>query len=183
MILAWVFTIPITILMLSERIFSLELLPENIMRYVLLILAFPVIFIFGFKTASIVIQGVVKGDKITFELYGTGDGRTASIDGPHTLSSVPAGPPIIVETDTLAPGVKKQVEHAHPGGTAIATYTITYPDSTIKTQVFNSSYKRWPERWLIGVAPKTVDIVAPSVMSPPTSPTPPVTPEESTTSN
>ncbi len=108
---------------------------------------------------SIVIQGYTKGDTITFELYGTNDGRTATIDGPHTLSTVPPGPDIVVETDTLTPGTKKKLESAHPGGTAIATYTVTYPDGTKKTQVFKSSYKRWPARYLIGVTPKSPEAI------------------------
>jgi Cu+-exporting ATPase len=57
MSLSWVLTIPIVILMLSERIFSFEILPENIMPFVLLILAFPVIFIFGWKTIRSGVRG------------------------------------------------------------------------------------------------------------------------------
>ena len=57
MILAWIFTIPIAILMLSERLLGMSILPESIMPYVILILAFPVIFIFGFKTIRSGIRG------------------------------------------------------------------------------------------------------------------------------
>lgn len=103
--------------------------------------------------AAILIQGRVVGDRITFDFYGTKDERTATIDGPHTLSSTPAGEPIYMETDTLKPGVKKQVERAHPGGSAIATYTITYPDGTKKEQVFKSVYRNWPAQFLVGADP------------------------------
>jgi len=108
---------------------------------------------FKFKndtTAPIVIIGSVTGDRLTFELYGTGDGRTAEIKGPVLLSEVAAGPPIYVETDTLAPGVVKQIETAHPGGTTRATYIITYADGKKVSQEFRSSYRRWPARYLVG---------------------------------
>src|SRR3989344_7115720 len=47
---AWIFTIPIAVLMFSERLFGVEILPEEFMIPSILILGFPVIFIFGFST-------------------------------------------------------------------------------------------------------------------------------------
>ncbi len=55
--LSWLFAIPIAILMLSERIFGISLIPENYLVVVLLALAFPVVFIFGFST----IKGGMRG--------------------------------------------------------------------------------------------------------------------------
>ncbi len=55
--LSWLCTIPIAIIMLTERFFGMMLLPESISSIVLLILAFPVIFIFGFHT----IHGGLRG--------------------------------------------------------------------------------------------------------------------------
>ena len=46
--LSWIFAIPIAIFMLSERIFGMSLIPENYLAIVFLVLAFPVVFIFGF---------------------------------------------------------------------------------------------------------------------------------------
>jgi len=113
----------------------------------------------------ILIIGYVVGDKITFEFYGTRDGRTAHIVGPKTLTETPAGEPVYIETTELAPGVIKQVEFPHPGGSTTATYTVTYPDGSVKTQEFKSWYRRWPAKYLKGVA---------QLSSP--SPTPPVSP-------
>jgi len=100
---------------------------------------------------NILITGYVEGDLITFELYGTSDGRTAIVDGPYTLGTVPAGDPIFIETDELEPGQEKRIETAHPGGTAVATYKVTYPDGKIIEQVFNSSYRPWPAQYLVGI--------------------------------
>lgn len=49
---AWVFSIPIAILMLSERVFGMAILPEEFMIPALLVLGFPVVFIVGWSTIS-----------------------------------------------------------------------------------------------------------------------------------
>lgn len=56
-ILSWIFVVPIVVLMLSDRIFGIKFFDENIIRIIILILAFPVIFIFGRET----IKGGIKG--------------------------------------------------------------------------------------------------------------------------
>jgi vancomycin resistance protein YoaR len=98
----------------------------------------------------ILIIGYVHGDRITFELYGTKDGRTSSIDGPYTLTEVPAGDPVYIDTDELAKGEVEQVEWPHAGGSAVATYTILYRDGTEDVQEFSSWYRRWPAKYLVG---------------------------------
>ena len=57
MILSWIFAIPIAIIMLSERIFDFMIIPEGYSSYVILVLAFPVVFIFGWDT----IKGGMRG--------------------------------------------------------------------------------------------------------------------------
>lgn len=110
----------------------------------------------------VLIIGYVIGDKATFELYGTKDGRTGTIVGPRTLTQTPPGEPVYIETDTLAPGVIKQVETPHPGGSAVAVYTITYADGTTKTQEFRSWYRPWPAKYLKGVPPGTLLNITPT---------------------
>ncbi|MEK7600380.1 MAG: VanW family protein [Patescibacteria group bacterium] len=108
---------------------------------------------FRFKNDTaypVLLYGFVKGDRITFELYGTADGRSSHIAGPTTLTEVPAGDPIYTDTDTLPRGVVKQIETPHPGGSAVANYTITYPDGTEQRQEFVSIYRPWPARFLVG---------------------------------
>lgn len=53
----WIFSIPIAILMILDRIFQIEILPEGWMIPTLLILGFPVVFIFGFET----LKGGLRG--------------------------------------------------------------------------------------------------------------------------
>lgn len=111
---------------------------------------------------TMLLSGYVHGDKVTFEFYGTNDGRRSSIEGPQLLSTTSAGEPILIETDTLPKGERKQIEKAHAGGSTVATYTITYPDGSVNEQVFKSVYRRWPAQFLVG----TKEAVAP----PPTPP-------------
>ena len=55
--LSWIFTIPIAFLMLSERLFGFELIEMPYSVITILILGFPVIFIFGWDT----IRGGMRG--------------------------------------------------------------------------------------------------------------------------
>src|SRR3989338_4008002 len=57
LLLSWILTIPITIIMLSERFFGFAIIEMPYSIIVILILAFPVIFIFGWPT----IKGGIRG--------------------------------------------------------------------------------------------------------------------------
>src|SRR3990167_3243737 len=57
LIFSWLFTIPIAIFMFSGRLFGIEILPESWMVPILLVLGFPVLFIFGWST----IKGGMRG--------------------------------------------------------------------------------------------------------------------------
>lgn len=54
---SWILTIPIAIAMLLDRLFMISILPENLMTIAIFIVAFPVIFIFGWDT----IKGGMRG--------------------------------------------------------------------------------------------------------------------------
>ena len=53
---SWIFTIPIALLMISERLLEL-MIDEKLMISLILIFAFPVVFIFGFKTLRMGFMG------------------------------------------------------------------------------------------------------------------------------
>jgi len=57
-ILGWIFAIPIAIIMLSDRLFGFEIIPERYFVATLLILAFPVVFIFGWETIKSGMRGL-----------------------------------------------------------------------------------------------------------------------------
>lgn len=114
-------------------------------------------FRFRNDTATpVLIIGSVVGDKVTFQLFGTKDGRTAQVQGPKLLTETPSGNPVYIDEPTLPKGVTKQVEQPHPGGSATAIYTITYADGTVATKEFKSWYRPWPTKFLIGTGPVAV---------------------------
>mgnify|MGYP001620184678 CR=1 FL=1 len=54
---AWIFGVPVMLLMLITRIFGIEIILEQITVFIFLVLGFPVIFIFGWET----IKGGLRG--------------------------------------------------------------------------------------------------------------------------
>ena len=58
LILSWTFTIPIALLMLYERLFGFALLEEPYPAVIILLLGFPVVFIFGWDTIKAGIKGL-----------------------------------------------------------------------------------------------------------------------------
>lgn len=98
------------------------------------------------------IQGKVEGTKITFELYGTKDGRESEITEPVVTDITEPPAAIYTDTDTLKKGEQKQIEKPHPGATAVFTYTVRKNGQEINKQTFRSKYKAWPARYLVGTA-------------------------------
>jgi Cu+-exporting ATPase len=58
LILSWIFVVPIAVIMLSDRLFGVRIFQENAMTIVIMILSFPVIFIFGWETIRRGIKGL-----------------------------------------------------------------------------------------------------------------------------
>lgn len=108
---------------------------------------------FKFKNDTenhILIQGYIEGDKATFELYGTSDGRKSFIDGPNIIEETPPGEPIYIETDALPKGETNKIDTAHKGGSAVATYKIEYADGSVVEKEFKSFYRPWSDKYLVG---------------------------------
>ncbi|MAG39674.1 copper-translocating P-type ATPase [Candidatus Pacearchaeota archaeon] len=57
---SWALTIPIMIIMYSEYLFGMMFVPMNRMTIVMLVLSFPIIFIFGFSTVKSGLKGFYK---------------------------------------------------------------------------------------------------------------------------
>ena len=102
----------------------------------------------------ILVQGYVEENNLTFELYGTKDGRVAKLEGPFTSGYTDPPAPIYIETDTLAPGETKQIEKAHKGASAVAYYKVYDKDGKeVNNQTFKSKYKAWAAQYLVGKTP------------------------------
>lgn len=134
-------------------------------------------FINNYKS-HVLIQSKIEGTKITFDIYGTKDGRKIEISTPVAFDYVSPGEPIITETDTLPAGERKKIESAHQGATARFDYKVTSTSGEVLQQkTFISKYVPWPEKWLVGkgaapaVVPDPIPVV-PETPTPPPAPTP-----------
>lgn len=108
---------------------------------------------FKFKNDTpgyILIQSRVEGKKITFELYGTKDGRVATISDPIVTDITAPPPEIRTDTDTLPKGEVKQIEKPHDGAKAVVNYTVTRDGQEIYKKTFRSRYVPWTARFLVG---------------------------------
>lgn len=123
----------------------------------------------------ILIQGSVKGNEISFGFYGTKDGRRVMIEGPKLLSSTKPPSPVYLETADLPKGETKQVEKPHPGGATTATYIVYHGDGSERhRQVFRSSYKAVPARFLVGTGEVSPPEPEPPLTDQPLTDQPPV---------
>jgi vancomycin resistance protein YoaR len=126
----------------------------------------------------VLIQSRIEGNDIYFDFWGTSDGRTATTTKPVIYNIVKPNPTKIVETDTLAPGVKKCTEHAHNGADAYFDYKVVYPEGATttpeQTTRFNSHYVPWQEVCLVGKATSTPATSSTASSTPATSSTTPI---------
>ncbi len=114
---------------------------------------------FKFKNDTghyILIQSKIKGTEISFEFWGTKDGRTVLQSSSTIYNITKPEEPLLTPTETLPVNVKKCTEHSHDGADAKFTYTVTYPGNKIVSKVFTSHYKPWREVCLIGVPKGTL---------------------------
>ncbi len=120
------------------------------------------------------IQGRVEGTKVTFELFGTKDGRTVSIDGPYITSTTPAPTEIkYIDEPNLPLGEIKAKEKAVAGAKTSATYTVMKEGKQLHKNTFTSSYTSWQAKSYRGTGPAA----APSpTATPVASPTPEASP-------
>ena len=100
----------------------------------------------------ILIQQKFSGNLVSFEFWGTKDGRQVENTKPTIYNIVKPGSAKIIETTNLKPGEKKCTEKAHSGADAYFDYKVTYPTGEIKEKRFSSHYVPWQEVCLLGAA-------------------------------
>lgn len=87
---------------------------------------------------------------LTFELYGTNDGRTAQILN-HKIWDVTPAPPALYQDDpTLPPGVTKQVDWAAQGTKASFDYVVRRNGQILTEKTFFSNFRPWQAVFLRG---------------------------------
>jgi vancomycin resistance protein YoaR len=87
---------------------------------------------------------------LTFEIYGTSDGRKAEVTKPVILSQIAAPPPVNQDDPTLPVGTVKQVDFAAAGAKVTFEYKVTRDNVVINKQTFLSNYQPWAAVYLRG---------------------------------
>ena len=114
----------------------------------------------------VLINAYASGSTAIFEFWGTKDGRVADPIKPRIFNIVQPPPMKLIETTDLPPGQKKCTESAHAGATAEFTYTVTYPNGEVKSEVFRSHYRPWQAVCLVGKAAGSPEVPAPALPTP-----------------
>ena len=93
----------------------------------------------------VLIQSYYDGTnkKLTYEIYGTADGRKVTISNYKQWDAQPAPPDVWVDDPTLANGKVVQDEHAIPGLKTSFEWTVTKNGEVINHKTFTSSYVPW----------------------------------------
>ncbi|MCL4360294.1 VanW family protein [Patescibacteria group bacterium] len=110
---------------------------------------------FKFKNDTpgyILIQTVLdlRKPSLTFNLYGTGDGRQAEILDQRLWAETPPPPDLFQDDPTIPAGIVKQVDFAAWGAKASFRYRVTRNGQTIEDETFNSNYQPWQAVYLKG---------------------------------
>ncbi len=89
---------------------------------------------------------------LTFELYGTNDGRKAKITNHKVWDVTPPPPDLYQDDPTLPLGRVKQVDWAAWGAKASFDYRVTRNGETLQNTTFYSNFRPWQAVFLRGTA-------------------------------
>ncbi|KKR55420.1 MAG: VanW family protein, partial [Candidatus Woesebacteria bacterium GW2011_GWF1_40_24] len=94
-----------------------------------------------------------KNYSLVFEIYGTSDGRVASITKP-VVTGVVAPPEDLYQDDPSLPsGTIKQIDYKAWGAKVTFNYVVTRDGQEIINKTFLSNYKPWQAVYLRGTGP------------------------------
>ena len=103
---------------------------------------------------------------VTFELWGTSDGRTTTYQGPFVKNKVNPSRPIWQYDPTIPAGTVRQLVHGRPGMDVNYIRTVTLPNGTIKHyDDVATHYDAWADFYAYGAGaklPKSATVAAPA---------------------
>jgi len=99
---------------------------------------------------AILIYGYVTDYRVTFEIYGTSDGRTVEISNPEIYDVTSPPETIYIDDPSLEPGEEKRIDRAHDGAKAVFYYKVRKGGQLIEDDTFLSYYVAWPAKYLRG---------------------------------
>lgn len=104
--------------------------------------------------SAILIYGYVSGYQVTFEVYGTNDGRVVEISNPEIFDITSPSETIYIDDPSLEPGEEKRIDRAHDGAKAAFYYKVRKDGKLIENEKFLSYYVAWPAKYLRGPKPE-----------------------------
>lgn len=105
-----------------------------------------------YQTAVLVQAFITNNSSVTFELYGTNDGRQVSV-GKAVIDYTRAPGQPVFDPDPTKPSMTMElIEKGTPGAKTHFDYTVTYADGSANKQTFESFYKPIPDHYLVGTA-------------------------------
>ncbi len=108
---------------------------------------------FQFKNdtpSHILIQAYTSGLTLYVDLYGTSDGRIASVSKSIITDQAPPPPDLRQDDPTLPKGTVKQVDFSAWGANVTFKRTVTRNSEVIAKETWRSSYKPWQAIYLVG---------------------------------
>jgi len=92
-----------------------------------------------------------KNLHLIFEIYGTSDGRVATVTEPKVWGVTPPPPDLYEDDPNLPAGTIKQVDWAAWGAKTSFDYKVVRGGETIFEKTFNSNFRPWQNVFLRGV--------------------------------
>jgi vancomycin resistance protein YoaR len=103
----------------------------------------------------LLVEAVTGPDSVTVNIYGTKIANEVKLEGPQIANRVNP-PPDVYEVDPRLPaGTRKQVETARGGLDTTITRRIVLQNGEEKVASFHSSYKAWPN-WFVVASPSQI---------------------------
>lgn len=91
-----------------------------------------------------------KNFSMRYEIYGTADGRVATISPAKISSQTPPLATIYQDDPTLPLGTKKQIDWSAPGAKVSFDYKVTRGNEVLQDRTFYSTYQPWAAIYLVG---------------------------------
>jgi vancomycin resistance protein YoaR len=92
-----------------------------------------------------------KNLHLVVEIYGTSDGRVATVSEPVVTGVTPPPPDIYQDDPSLPSGQVKQVDWSASGARASFTYKVVRGNEVLQDKTFVSAYRPWANVYLRGV--------------------------------
>jgi vancomycin resistance protein YoaR len=92
----------------------------------------------------------VPNTTLTFEFYGTADGRTTKMVGPFVSGETPPPAPLYQDDPTLPKGTTQQIDWPAWGADAVLKREVYRAGQILHNDTFTSHYKPWQAVYLVG---------------------------------